>query len=77
MDTAILPSTLLLTLLLSVGLLFFIRAATKDRTQTAQLISEQAEAVFMPQLQDYFDSRAYRVVEIDKAKNLVAFEGFV
>ncbi|MBD2362292.1 cofactor assembly of complex C subunit B [Anabaena minutissima FACHB-250] len=77
MDTAILPSTLLLTLLLSVGLLFFIRAATKDRTQTTQLISEQDEAVFMPQLQDYFRSRSYRVVEIDESKNVVAFEGFV
>ncbi|HIK04156.1 MAG TPA: cofactor assembly of complex C subunit B [Trichormus sp. M33_DOE_039] len=77
MDTAILPSTFLLTLLLSVGLFFFIRAATKDRTQTAQLISEQEEAVFMPQLQAYFRSRSYRVVEIDKVKNCVAFEGFV
>jgi hypothetical protein len=77
MDTPILSSTLLLTLLLSVGLLFFIRAATKDRTQTAQLISEQDEAVFMPQLQDYFRSRSYRVVEIEKSQNQVAFEGFV
>ncbi|AFY48036.1 Protein of unknown function (DUF3529) [Nostoc sp. PCC 7524] len=77
MDTAILPSTLLLTLLLSVGLFFFIRASTKDRTQTAQLISEQDEAVFMPKLQDYFQSRSYRVVGIDKAHNQVTFEGFV
>ncbi|WP_066380569.1 MULTISPECIES: cofactor assembly of complex C subunit B [unclassified Anabaena] len=77
MDTAILPSTLLLTLLLSVGLFFFIRASTKDRTQTAQLISEQDEAVFMPKLQDYFRSRSYRVVGIDKESNQVTFEGFV
>lgn len=77
METAILPSTLLLTLLLSVGLFFFIRAATKDRTQTIQLISEQEEAVFMPQLQDYFRSRSYQVVELDKGQNQVAFEGLV
>ncbi|MBD2345074.1 cofactor assembly of complex C subunit B [Anabaena subtropica] len=77
MDTAILPSTFLLTLLLAVGLLFFIRASTKDRTQTAQLMSEQEEAVFMPQLQKYFLSRSYRVAEVDQEKNQVTFEGFV
>ncbi|MBW4559977.1 MAG: cofactor assembly of complex C subunit B [Mojavia pulchra JT2-VF2] len=77
MDTAILPSTLLLTFLLSVGLFFFIRASTKDRTQTAQLISEQDEATLMPQLQEYFRSRSYRVAAIDREKNQVTFEGFV
>ncbi|MBD2446783.1 cofactor assembly of complex C subunit B [Nostoc sp. FACHB-152] len=77
MDTAILPSTLLLTLLLLVGLVFFIRAATKDRIQTAHLISEQSEAVLMPQLQEYFHSRSYRVAEVDREKNRVIFEGYV
>ncbi|BAY12122.1 cofactor assembly of complex C subunit B [Calothrix sp. NIES-2098] len=77
MDTAILPSTFLLTLLLSVGLFFFIRASTKERTQTAQLISEQDEATLMPQLQEYFRSRSYRVAAVDRAKNQVTFEGFV
>jgi Cofactor assembly of complex C subunit B len=77
MDTAILPSTLLLTLLLLVGLVFFIRAATKDRTQTAHLISEQGEVVLMPQLQEYFRSRSYRVAEVDREKNQVIFEGYV
>jgi hypothetical protein len=77
MDTAILPSTLLLTLLLSVGLFFFIRAATKDRTQTAILVSEQSEAELMPQLQNYFRSRSYRVAEVDRDNNQVTFEGFV
>jgi hypothetical protein len=77
MDTAVLPSTFVLTLLLAVGLFFFIRASTKDRTETAQLISEQEEAVFMPQLQEYFRSRSYRVAEVDQEKNQVTFEGFV
>lgn len=77
MDTAILPSTFVLTLLLAVGLFFFIRASTKDRTETAKLISEQEEAVFMPQLQEYFRSRSYRVAEVDQEKNQVTFEGFV
>jgi hypothetical protein len=77
MDTAILPSTLLLTLLLSVGLFFFIRAATKDRTTTVQLVSEQDEAALMPQIKEYFRSRAYQVESINRDKNQVVFEGFV
>ncbi|MBH8555540.1 cofactor assembly of complex C subunit B [Nostocaceae cyanobacterium CENA357] len=77
MDTAILPSTLLLTLLLAVGLIFFIRASTKDRTEVVQLVSEQDEATLMPQLQEYFRSRSYRVAAVDREKNQVTFEGFV
>jgi len=77
MDTPILPSTLLLTLLLSVGLFFFIRASTKERTQRVQLISDQDEASLMPQLQEYFRSRSYRVAAIDREQNQVTFEGFV
>ncbi|MEA5505818.1 cofactor assembly of complex C subunit B [Halotia wernerae UHCC 0503] len=77
MDTAILPSTLLLTLLLAVGLIFFIRASTKDRIEIAQLVSEQDEATLMPQLQEYFSSRSYRVAAVDREKNQVTFEGFV
>lgn len=77
MDTAILPSTLLLTMLLSVGLFFFIRASTKDRTQQAQLVSELSEATLMPQLQEYFLSRSYRVAAVDREQNSVIFEGFV
>ncbi|BAZ53493.1 hypothetical protein NIES4103_61710 [Nostoc sp. NIES-4103] len=77
MDTAILPSTLLLTLLLAVGLIFFIRASTKDRTETAQLVSEQDEAVLMPQIKEYFRSRSYRVAAVNREQNQVTFEGFV
>lgn len=77
MNTSILSSTLLLTILLSVGLLFFIKAATKDRTQTIKLASEQAEDSLMSQLQQYFAQRAYQVAKVDTEHNQVVFEGFV
>ena len=77
MDNAIVPSTFLLTLLLSVGLFFFIRASTKDRIEKAQLVSEQDEATLMTQLNEYFFSRSYRVIDVDQEKNQVTFEGFV
>lgn len=77
MDNAVLPSTFLLTLLLAVGLFFFIRASTKDRTQTVYLVSEQDEAALMPQLEAYFRLRAYRIAAVDQQQNQVTFEGFV
>ncbi|NMG07935.1 cofactor assembly of complex C subunit B [Brasilonema sp. UFV-L1] len=77
MDTATVPSTLLLTFLLSVGLFFFIRASTKDRTETTQLVSEQDEATLMSQLKEYFQTRFYRVAAVDPKQNQVTFEGIV
>ncbi|WP_414618866.1 cofactor assembly of complex C subunit B [Calothrix sp. CCY 0018] len=77
MDTAILPSTLLLTLLMSVGLFFFIRASTKDRIETAQLVSQLPSASLMPQLKEYFRARSYRVAAVDPQQNKVTMTGFV
>ncbi|MBW4577414.1 MAG: cofactor assembly of complex C subunit B [Aphanothece sp. CMT-3BRIN-NPC111] len=77
MNTTILSSTLLLTLLLAVGLIFFIRASVKDRTQQVKLIAEQPEESLLSQLQEYFDERAYRVTALDAATNQVTFQGFV
>jgi hypothetical protein len=76
-NTTILSSTLLLTLLLAVGLIFFIRASVKDRTQQVKLIAEQPEESLLSQLQEYFDERAYRVTALDAATNQVTFQGFV
>lgn len=77
MDTAVLPSTLLLTVLLSIGLLFFIRASTKDRTEIVKLVSEQAEASLMPKLKQYFAQRSYQIASVNPEQNQVTFEGLV
>lgn len=60
-----------------VGLVFFIKASVKERTQEVRLVSEQAEASLMPQLQQYFAQRSYRVTRVDAEQNQVTFEGFV
>ncbi|MEL6321721.1 MAG: cofactor assembly of complex C subunit B [Cyanobacteria bacterium J06626_14] len=73
----VLPSTFFLTLLLMIGLFFFIRASTKDRIEVAHLIAEQPQEPVLEQLQTYFTTRAYKIIHIDAAKNLVTFEGFV
>jgi Flp pilus assembly protein TadB len=81
MNTSVLSSTFLLTLLLLVGLFFFIRASIKDRTQQIKLTSSQSdnhpEAPILEQVQQYFAERAYRVSKVDKAQSQVTLEGFV
>lgn len=71
------PSTFVLTLLLAIGLVFFIRASAKDRTEQVKLVSEQPEAALMAQLQQYFAQRSYQVIKLDKESNSVTFEGMV
>lgn len=73
----ILSSTFLLTLLLMVGLFFFIRASVKERLQQVQLIAEVPEASLLPQLKEYFQRRAYQVATVDAAANQVRFRGWV
>ena len=77
MVSSVLLSTFFLTLLLSIGLLFFIRASVKDRTQIVKLVSEQSEDSVWLQLQEYFAQRSYRVGAVDAEQSQVALEGFV
>ena len=77
MNTTILSSTFLLTLLLAVGLFFFIRASVKDRTEQVQLLAQEPEESLLNRLQNYFDQRAYRIASIDAATHQVTFQGFV
>ncbi len=77
MNTTILSSTFLLTLLLAVGLFFFIRASVKDRTEQVRLIALEPEDSLLTRLQQYFDQRAYQVAAVDAATHQVTFQGFV
>ncbi|ELR99345.1 Protein of unknown function (DUF3529) [Gloeocapsa sp. PCC 73106] len=60
-----------------VGLFFFIRASVKERIEELVLISKLPEETLKPQLQNYFESRAYRIKTLDAQNNRVVFEGFV
>jgi Flp pilus assembly protein TadB len=77
MSTSVLASTFLLTLLMLVGLFFFIRASVKDRTQTAKFVTALSEESLAGQLQQYFSQRAYTMIDVDAEQNQVAFEGIV
>lgn len=76
-NSPILSSTFFLTLLLLVGLFFFIRASVKPRTEQIQLVAELPEDVFLSQLQAYFEQRAYRLASLDREQQQVTFQGFV
>jgi Flp pilus assembly protein TadB len=73
----VLASTLLLTVLSLIGLVFFIRASVKDRIQKIEIISEKSEDYLLEKLRNYFQQRAYQVLAIDSEKNQVTLQGFV
>ena len=62
MESTVSQSTFFLTMLLGVGLFFFIKAATKDRTEVAEFLTEQSPDVLRQKILDYFQNRAYTVV---------------
>ena len=77
MQIPVLTSTALLTVLLAVGLMFFIRASTKDRIEVSQFLAEQQGEPLLERLQQYFTGRSYRLTSVSAAKNQVIYEGLV
>lgn len=73
----ILSSTFLLTLLLLVGLGFFVRASVKDRTELADFVTPMDDVALLEQLQQYFERRAYRVMAVEPEQGRVRLEGIV
>ena len=73
-DNAATQSTFVWTLLLSIGLFFFIRASGKDRIETAQFLATQPEPDLREALRRYFADRSYRVINRDKDNDKVTLE---
>lgn len=61
-ESAVSQSTFFLTMLLGVGLFFFIKAATKDRTEIAEFLTDQSPETLHQKLLDYFEERAYHLM---------------
>ncbi len=70
-------STLSLTILLMIGLFFFIRGSIKDRTEIVTLTCQDNEDNILSYLRNYFLQRSYQVKALDTEKNIVTLEGFV
>jgi Cofactor assembly of complex C subunit B len=76
-NTPVISTAFLMTVLTFIGLLFFIRASVKDRTKQIKFISSESETTVLNKLQKYFEQRAYQIVNVDTQQQIVTFQGFV
>jgi hypothetical protein len=72
-----LVSTLLLTLLLAVGLVFFLRAASKDRTTVVEVRSSRPPLEVLPAMADWLQQRGWIAEESQPERRLLRFRGQV
>jgi len=72
-----LPSTLLLTLLLAVGFVFFLRAASKDRTTVVGVHSPRPAIEVLAGVSDWLHERGWRTRSGDPDRQVLRFEGEV
>jgi hypothetical protein len=77
METVVLPSTLFLTLLITIGLLFFIRASVKARIETATWTLPQLDTQVVQDVTQHLETRSYRLQSVDREQNQVVFAGLV
>lgn len=73
----VLPSTFGLTVLLSIGLGFFIRASAKDRTETALYVSSLDDVALLETVCQHFEARAYQAVQVNPEESRIQFQGKV
>ncbi|MGK7909305.1 MAG: cofactor assembly of complex C subunit B [Synechococcus sp.] len=67
-------STLIMTVLLLVGLFFFIRASGKDRTEIRRYLSQESVEEVGQTLRGYLNQRSYQIVDTDET-GLATFVG--
>lgn len=70
-------STLLLTLLLAIGLVFFLRAASKDRTTTVEVRSSRPALEVLPALSTWLEQRGWQAQATDPEQRSLQFRGRV
>ena len=72
-----LNSTLLLTILLAIGLFFFLRASSKDRTTTVELSSSQKPVKVLNGLCEWLNLRGWKQTGGDFEQRTLTFKGQV
>ena len=75
--TQALGSTLPLTLLLVIGLVFFLRAASKDRTTVVEIRSSKPPLEVLPALAEWLQARGWVAEETNPERHLLTFSGQV
>ena len=72
-----LNSTLLLTILLAIGLFFFLRASSKDRTTVVEISSSQKPVKVLNDLYEWLDLRGWKQTGGDSNQRILIFKGQV
>ena len=72
-----LNSTLLLTILLAIGLFFFLRASSKDRTTVIEITSSQKPLVVLDVLYEWLNLRGWKQTGGDFDQRILIFKGQV
>ena len=72
-----LNSTLLLTILLSIGLFFFLRASSKDRTTVVEISSVQKPLKVLNHLCEWLNLRGWQQIGGDFDQRILIFKGQV
>ena len=75
--SVVLPSTLLLTLLLATGLVFFLRASSKDRTMAMVISSYRPSLQLLRDLDRWLAERGWHVVGTRPEQRHLIYEGRV
>jgi Cofactor assembly of complex C subunit B len=77
METFVLPSTFFLSIMIVIGLIFFIRASTKTRIETTVWSVPQPAEQVLKDVTEYLENRAYRLKSVDREQDRVVFSGLV
>ena len=75
--TYYLNSTLLLTILLAIGLFFFLRASSKDRTTIVEITSSQKPLEVLNVMYEWLNLRGWKQTGVDFDKRILMFKGEV
>ena len=72
-----LKSTLLLTILLSIGLFFFLRASSKDRTTIIEISSSKKPIDALNLICQWLKLRGWEQIKVNSDKKILTFKGTV
>ncbi len=73
----VIPSTFFLTLLLMVGLFFFVRASIKDRTELRDWLADAPGEEVLSQVESFLTGRAYKMTQVYPEETKAVYEGLV
>ena len=72
-----LRSTLFLTILLAIGLFFFLKASIKDRTTIIDLSSSKKPLEVLNEVCNWLNSRGWQQIKVNSDKKILTFRGQV